>query len=373
MGIESDQVVYEYLSRVGDVAQQRQLPSATRMRLVAGLRDEIDRRRAKAVVDSPTAVRRIISRMGTPDEVVTAASTGTSGSSGSEGAARGAEGNGGATPGKPGSEPATAAVPAQRAGDRAQRAKNVLRRAVPRPRPAGGPTAAPAGPSAPHQAGMDELGDSADQPDWWRVDGSPFGVGDSVPGFIGGVEIPELLKAPPSKDAQDGNDAEGAEGVDGPGGKAAGSSVPGARTVPQADGAPAAVEAGAGKSGSATRRRLPRLPSGGWSNPLLLVAAGLLVVGAVLGNLFALFLGWVIVYASRRLTQAEIKWAVIVLPGLALTGGAVWLWGRTEERWGTPIADGTMSDAVAETWPWVVRAAAVASALFLIWRSQRPR
>ncbi|WP_406469453.1 hypothetical protein OH738_22345 [Streptomyces hirsutus] len=376
MGIESDQVVYEYLSRVGDVAQQRQLPSATRMRLVAGLRDEIDRRRAKAVVDSPTAVRRIISRMGTPDEVVTAASTGSSGfpgSSGSEGAARGAEGNGGATLGKPESEPATAAVPAQRAGDRAQRAKNVLRRAVPRPRPAGDPTAAPAGPSAPHQAGMDELGDSADQPDWWRVDSSPFGVGDSVPGFIGGVEIPELLKAPPSKDAKDGKDADGADGPGGKGGKVAGPSVPGARTAPQADGAPAAVEAGAGKSGSATRRRLPRLPSGGWSNPLLLVAAGLLVVGAVLGNLFALFIGWVIVYASRRLTQTEIKWAVIVLPGLALTGGAVWLWGRTEERWGTPIADGTMGDAVAETWPWAVRAAAVASALFLIWRSQRPR
>ena len=59
MGIESDQVVYEYLSRVGDVAQQRQLPSSTRMRLVNELRGEIDRRRAKAPVDSPAAVRRI--------------------------------------------------------------------------------------------------------------------------------------------------------------------------------------------------------------------------------------------------------------------------------------------------------------------------
>ncbi|MBO4260440.1 HAAS signaling domain-containing protein, partial [Streptomyces griseorubiginosus] len=69
MGIESDQVVYEYLSRVGDVAQQRQLPSATRMRLVSELRNEIDRRRAGGTADSPAAVRRIISRLGTPDEV----------------------------------------------------------------------------------------------------------------------------------------------------------------------------------------------------------------------------------------------------------------------------------------------------------------
>ena len=43
VGIESDQLVYDYLSRVGDLAQQRGLPSATRMRLVSGLRAEIDR------------------------------------------------------------------------------------------------------------------------------------------------------------------------------------------------------------------------------------------------------------------------------------------------------------------------------------------
>ncbi len=32
-----------------------------------------------------------------------------------------------------------------------------------------------------------------------------------------------------------------------------------------------------------------------------------------------------------------------------------------------------MNDAISETWPWVVRGAAVASALFLVWRSQRRR
>jgi hypothetical protein len=42
-------------------------------------------------------------------------------------------------------------------------------------------------------------------------------------------------------------------------------------------------------------------------------------------------------------------------------------------RWGTPIAEGHMNAAVSETWPWVVRGAAVASALFLVWRSQRSR
>ena len=63
----------------------------------------------------------------------------------------------------------------------------------------------------------------------------------------------------------------------------------------------------------------------------------------------------------------------MILPGLSLTAGLVWLWGRNEGRWGEPIAQGHMNDAIAETWPWVVRGAAVASALFLVWRSQRRR
>ncbi|MFF9487056.1 hypothetical protein [Streptomyces sp. NPDC014676] len=341
MGIESDQVVYEYLSRVGDVAQQRQLPSAARMRLVAELRDEIDRRRAKAVVDSPAAVRRIISRIGTPTEVVTAAED-TSAAAAPPAAVpvqREREGGAGAR------EDARAGA---REDARADRPKGVLRRLVPRPRPVagasdGGPAPADV-PSPPHRAGTDELGDSATQPDWWRVDNSAFGIGDEVPGFVGGVEIPELLKPPPAREKEE-TPAEPA-------------------AVPEAEEEPAA---------SRRRRFLPRLPSGRWSNPLLLLAAGLLVAGTVIGDWRALLLGWLIAYASRRLTQAEIKWAVVILPGLALAGGVVWLWGRTAGRWGTPIAEGHMNAAISETWPWVIRAAALTTALFLVWRSQRRR
>jgi hypothetical protein len=61
------------------------------------------------------------------------------------------------------------------------------------------------------------------------------------------------------------------------------------------------------------------------------------------------------------------------LPGLAVAAGFVWLWGRSDGRWGDPIAEGQMNDAVGATVPWVVRGAAVASALFLVWRSQRQR
>ncbi|MEU0674935.1 hypothetical protein ABZ330_18960 [Streptomyces sp. NPDC006172] len=322
MGIESDQVVYEFLSRVGDVAQQRQLSSATRMRLVSDLRNEIDKRRAKSPVDSPAAVRRILDRLGSPDDLVAAAA--------------------GGVPRAP-EEPAAPSVPVQRdregaSEDAAPAPPGRFRRVVPRPRqkPDAAPSA-PDAPSPPHRAGAHELGGGVESPDWWRRrESSPFDLGDEVPGFVGGVEIPDMLKPPPPRQTE----KEQAEEVE----------------------APVAEP----------RRRLAPLPRGGsWNNPLLLLAAGCLVAGAVAGSWLALIVGWLIAYASRRLTERETKWAVMVLPGLAVVSGVVWLWGRTEGRWGEPIADGHLNDAIQETFPWVVRGAAVASALFLVWRSQR--
>ncbi|MFB8176233.1 hypothetical protein ACFC8N_09150 [Streptomyces sp. NPDC055966] len=356
MGIESDKVVYEYLSRVGDIAQQRQLPSSTRMRLVSELRNEIDRHRARVTVDSPAAVRRILDRLGSPDDVVEAAG-GTSGGAG----------------GMP--QPPAAAVPVQpaprvrkrppkpAAGDGAGGAAEGagrpkgLRRVVPRPRSRPRPAdPGPEGPSVPREAPSSparpgpayDFGDDLPQPEWWRTGDTPFsGAGtDSVPGFVGGVEIPEMLRRPQKETAAEESKKE----------------------QEAEEEAPEAAE----EDASAGRRRLlPLGPAAGWTNPLLLLAAAALVAGAVLGNWFALLLGWVIAYGSRRLTAAETKTAVMILPGAAVAAGLVWLWGRQDGRWGQPIAQGHMGDAVAGTWPWVVRGAAVASALFLVWRSQR--
>ncbi|WP_225834037.1 hypothetical protein [Streptomyces sp. NK08204] len=364
MGIESDQVVYEYLSRVGDIAQQRQLPSATRMRLVSELRNEIDRHRAKVTVDSPAAVRRILDRLGTPDEVVAAAG-GTPGPP----SAMGTPGPTGITRPTGASRAPSTAVPAQPApAERERKPKperpdllKGLRRVVPRPRPAepDPPAVRPDAPSPPHLAAAHELGDSVTQPDWWRVEsGSPLGfgtAGDAVPGFVGGVEIPELLRRPQKETkAAEERPADGMEKSPDP--------VPAAQPDPAAS-SPRRLSPG---------RLLPR-PAAGWTNPLLLLAAAALLAGAVLGKWFALGLGWLIAWGSRRLTPAETKWAVVILPGLSVTAGLVWLWGRNTGRWGAPIAQGHMGDALAGTWPWMVRGAAVASALFLLWRSQRRR
>ncbi|MBT2391156.1 hypothetical protein J7E87_17395 [Streptomyces sp. ISL-1] len=337
MGIESDQLVYDYLSRVGDLAQRHQLPSNTRMRLVSSLRNEIDRQRAKFGSDSPAAVRRILGRIGTPDEIVAAASQ--------DGPPEGSQAL---------AAPRTA-VPEQR-----------VRRRIPRPRKsaaAGQPDApqAATGASPPHLAGMDELGPSGSEPDWWRIQPGPFGAGESVAGFVGGVEIPEILKPPPStKDLATAESEDQDDKYEYEYGYEA-----------EADDA---VEADA-----APRRWRPRLrrrteaaaARPALANPFLLLAAGLLVVGAVLGSWLALVGGWLLAYASRRLSRAEAKWAVLGLPGAVVAGALVWLWGRVNGRWGEPVPQDGMRDALAGTWPWVVKGAAVASALFLVWRARR--
>jgi hypothetical protein len=66
-----------------------------------------------------------------------------------------------------------------------------------------------------------------------------------------------------------------------------------------------------------------------------------------------------------------VKWAVVGLPGAVVAGGLVWLWGRLTGRWGEPIPEEGMREAIAGTWPWVVKGAAVASALYLVWRARR--
>ncbi|OEJ95678.1 hypothetical protein [Streptomyces thermolilacinus] len=296
MGIESDQLVFDYLSRVGDLAQQRQLPSKARMSLVASLRDEIDRQRGDGGggADSPVEVRRILARLGSPDAVVSAVR------------------DGGLN------------VPGQRTPD------------APEPRD---PDAGP-------------------EPDWWSV----------VPGFKGGVEVPELLAPPKPKDPPAEAPPEpprrrglrallpsAAPPAEKPepasGGKRLARILLGKREKPEAE-APPAVS-----------RKL--------GDPVLLLAAACLVLGTVTGSWPALAAGWLLAYATRRLTRTQAKWGVLFLPGAVAAGSAVWLWGRLDGRWGDPIAPGAFTQAVSETWPWTLRAAALATAAYLFWQARR--
>ncbi|WP_330297113.1 hypothetical protein [Streptomyces sp. NBC_00503] len=328
MGIESDHLVYEYLSRVGDLAQRRQLSSGDRMRLVSGLRDEIDRRRAKYEPETPAAVRRILERIGTPEEVLDTLS-----------------------PQPPRWSPAAAdpgpAVPAQREPGR------LRRRQVPPPRPERAPEPAP-----PHLAGLDELGAGEKmEPDWWRMApgaaGSSGSPGSSVEGFAGGIEIPDLFKEPEPDESAGGPDPAPSQAPERP------TLVRFLRERRRA----AKADAAAVADPPAAARPKPHL--------FLLLAALVLAAGAVSGHWLLLAAGWLLAYASRVLGPTERKLVVFGLPGAVFATAVVWVWGRLEGKWGAPLADGAMGGTFHDMWPWLVRGAAVASALYLVWRSRR--
>lgn len=451
MGIESDQLVFDYLSRVGDLAQQRGLSSGARMRLVAELRAQVD----AAKPDTVPGVRRVLARLGTPEAVVTAAGGGApapltpqaaaeplarpglrdklGGAArrfGTGGAGGGAGGNTGGGPGVPGEAGGSAAPGPQdagpaRSGDPARNGGPArggglpglpglgeglrgLAGKVPAPRdgkrrssrarePEPPPTASP-----PHLAGFDELGDStvafgegADEPDWWRVEDGPLGPyvsyepGETVPGFVGGIEIPEIRERPPGeredgplsleKGEREADDAEDADAEAGGehGEEAAEAPRTGvlARVLPRvlawrrqpAASEPAAPEPYAEEPEPAEYVRAARPPL----SPVLLLAVLLLVAGAVLGSWLALAGGWALAYTSRRLPRGEARFAALGVPGVIVGGLVVWLWGRVDGRWGEPIADGQLGHELTGVLPVVVRVAAVASALFLVWRMRR--
>ncbi|WP_329443444.1 hypothetical protein OG906_15855 [Streptomyces sp. NBC_01426] len=338
MGIESDQLVYEYLSRVGDLAQRRQLPSGDRMRLVSGLRDEIDRRRAKYEPETPAAVRRILERIGTPEEVLDTLGTLSRPASASSAAA--------ARP-DPAPEPAPA-VPTQRTGLR--------RKAAPPPRPAEN--------VPPHLAGLEELGDGGDaEPDWWRLSpGGPGGFGGpQVEGFAGGIEVPDLFKDPEEDEAPAGA-APHSKQPPGPPESRTRTLVRFLRDRREKRKAAAAEPAPAAEAVAVARPK---------PHAFLLLAALVLVVGAVTGYWLLLLGGWLLAYASRVLGPTERKAVVFGVPGAVFAGAVVWLWGRGDGRWGDALAGDQMSGVFQDMWPWLARIAGVASALYLAWRARR--
>ncbi|MFI9295835.1 hypothetical protein [Streptomyces gardneri] len=352
MGIESDQLVYDYLSRVGDLAQQRQLPASDRMQLVSTLRNEIDRRRATYGEESPAAVRGILGALGTPDEVVERAEDRPSGTGG----AAGAGGAGGTSVPAPRSKAAKAPKPPKASRKSGRTPANPAANPSARPAPSSPPSPSPAVPP-PRDGDMD--------PDWWRTDATratDIDVTEGLPGFVGGIERPDLFE-PPAPEAED-EEFEDEEAAPGRWRRAA-RVVLRRRTAPAHD---PDLETEEEAEGTAEAPARPRL-----ANPFVLLAALLLIGGAVFGSLIALAVGWLLAYASRRLTPGEVKGAVLVIPGLAAATGIVWLWGRVEGRWGEAVAPGgeAMGAAISETWPWVLRGAAVASALFLVWRSRK--
>ncbi|CAM5626192.1 Integral membrane protein OS=Streptomyces rimosus subsp. rimosus (strain ATCC / DSM 40260 /JCM 4667 / NRRL 2234) OX=1265868 GN=SRIM_024640 PE=4 SV=1 [Streptomyces rimosus subsp. rimosus] len=425
MGIESDQLVFDYLSRVGDLAQQRGLSSGARMRLVAELRAQVD-----VALDTVPGVRRVLSRLGTPEAVVEAAggsgpppSPGPSGAAEPQprpglrdklgGAARllgtgGAGGTSGTnggdaphTPPSPGDQHPTPAKPTGPTLPNLSALGEGLREGlrgritgkIPAPRdgkrrpgrdrePEPPPTASP-----PHLAGFDELGDGSAEPDWWRVQEDPYGPygpGETVPGFVGGIEIPEIRERPPGERAdgplslekgeRDGDDdaedaAEEDDEAGGEYGEEAAEAPRGVlpRVLARWRRSGAAPEPYAEEPEAVEYAPVARAPL----SPVLLLAGapagggrgdrGLARARRRLGDRVHL--------AAAAPPRGEVRGAGGAGSDRRRAGGVAVGPGRW--WWGDPIAEGQLGHELTGVLPVVVRVAAVASAVFLVWRMRR--
>ncbi|MEE1929628.1 hypothetical protein V1J52_15790 [Streptomyces sp. TRM 70351] len=363
MGIESEKLVFDYLSRVGDLAHGTTMTAAERARLVGELRTGIDRMRSPGGTESAAEVRRILRSFGRPEDVVAAAdSTGAL-----------------PEPRPPG--------PLGRRGGPGRRGRwrgpspGASAQAVPAPSPATGSEVPDSGASPPHLAGLDELSAAGQDLEWWRDGPVTETGGGEVPGFTGGIEVPEMLR-PPGKDGEPRRllppQSPGAQSADARSAREQDAAPPAAveQEAPRADAAPPArrrrlrrLRRAAGNV-EEKAAKVPGIPRAG--GPVELLAALALVAGTVTGSFIALGAGWLLAWWSPRLQLAERKWAVLGMPGTVAGAAVVWLWGRAGGRWGEPIAEGGMREVLDETYPWLVRAAALASALFLLWRARRP-
>ena len=378
MGIESDQVVYDYLSRVGDLAQATSLTAAERARLVSGLREAIDTRRGGAppsgtsVRGEASAVKKILNGIGSPDEVVRRAvhngvprpSDGRAGRGGGEESYAG--GGGPSVPAQsgppPGERPGAgdgAAEGRWRFGDWAGTGS----------RAAGG-----AGTGAGTGAGGGGGGDGwtrsgpGVRPDLdglpgWRADFEPDFLGVDVPGAGGAVPGRRDPEADP--EAEDGDEAPPEAAV--PLSKKRVAAGPPRRSLlRRLIGPPPPVMVPVQPAVVAVpRSRLPLVES---------LATLVLAASAVLGLWYVAAVGWLLAYTGRRIGRQAAHFAGLWLPLLVACGAGYWLYQQAHGQPAAhPLTDAQFQAATRSAISVGLRAAAGCSAAFLAWRISRRR
>ncbi|NYI07653.1 HAAS signaling domain-containing protein [Allostreptomyces psammosilenae] len=402
MSVEGDKLVYDYLSRVADLARG-ELPPDRRIRLVARLREEIDG--ALGPTPSTGAVRRVLGRLGEPEAVVRREATGGGGAGAAEGfdpaplrpqpVDNGGGGGGGEQPSprrRPGGLGGALRLPRQSSGPRERGADDAGAAPAepadaPRlPAQAGEPSAGPS-PSLPFGEAGPEPGGGArwDSVTWAealkagklgpivpQTELDPTQPGEarllptSMPGVVGGLIVPaanpvkdDVPEKPGDQGTPAGKDAADQAKDGAPAGRRPG---PGRRLARAVFGA---GRRGGGASGEAAGPR--RLFLTEW------LAVGLLVAGAVWPAVVLSFGGWVLAYLSTSLRVWEARAASIGVPLLTVGGAAALYWARTTGRLGEVYTEAQADAYVQAAMSTVPRVAAVLSAIFLLWRITRGR
>lgn len=332
MSVQAEQLVYDFLSRVGDAAHGVLSPTA-RLRFVSELRSRIDAERARTVNESVADVRSLLSRLGDPELLVRAE------------ASRGG-----------------APVPSQAPSGEAVRplsgpaipAPPVAAVPVPEPtrldQPPTRPGPAEARPaSVPRATAVEDIFDVPAVP----VDDEPAlpGVEDTLPG-AGGASIPPITdQAAPPGLLQVPNDPDAwpeptSEVI-----------VP-AVTSPRRWSLPAAFgRLDAGFIAAHKREAL---------------ATVVLFAGGVVSSIVLVVIGYAIALTSYTWSAKDKRFALIGLPALTLLVFVIGVWLEATGRWGgAPLAGSRLSGLLRDLVAVFPRVIGLLAALFFGWRLAR--
>ena len=387
MGIESDQLVYDYLSRVGDLAQATTLTAAERARLVTGLRQAIDDRREGSSAGSQrtekAAVQKILTGIGSPADVVRQAVH-----SGVQEVVPGAPTSAGArTPGRTGA-PSVPVQPPAPPGGGSYDSGSYDRGSY----DSGSYDGSYDGGYSGGYTGGSQDGAGSGPDDWWRAAGDDPGDGLDGPRPIG-MSLGELpgWRAVYAPDFLDPDADERAARI--PEQRQQGPDAPG-DLLP---GDPAEQPDGEGEAGGGpgVGRRLwrllrrpapaPVLPADEVEQPLPpaprpplplveTLAALVLAAAAALGLWYVALLGWFFAYSSRRLGQRVARTAALWLPLWLAVAVGLLLYARVHgQHAGRPETDAAFQSALHTAVSVWLRISAGASAAFLAWRISRRR
>jgi hypothetical protein len=345
MGIESEQLVYDYLSRVGDLAGQAQgLTAAERVRLVNDLRQTIDSQRASSSSSSARAevnsVRKILAGLGTPEQVVRRAAGGSASLS-SGPAVPMTSTSGSSTP------TATPSIPTQAPAPALEGRAEFVR--------------ADAG-SVPATGAQ-----------WWTFESG----GGGFPG-AGGVRMVQ----PPGWSGSFEGDflvPDGTAVVDPVTG------LPAAQPAAAANGTADAVPQTPAQPKSGLLRRLLGGPGGSGGSTAVAgsvprpslpfvesLATLVLVAAAVTGYWYVALLGWFFAYAGRRFGHGAGRVAALWIPGLMAAACGFWLYSRSGHTPAHPaLTNAQFATATRNAFALWLRGSAGLSAAFLAWRITR--
>ncbi len=359
VSIQADQLVYDYLSRVGDAAHGVLSPTQ-RLRFVSALRARIDAERANAENQSIALVRQLLNRLGDPETLVRAE------------ASRGPD------------------VPQAR-GVPTEVAPRTLRASMPAPRQGAGAAAGthehadmpsvPVEPTADEDArgadtavvALDQHGDeqtpSRGGSDIFDVPAVPIddeaptrpSLEDTLPG-IGGSAIPPISDQTP-----------GPRPLAAPTVQIAPAPLPPDAPLlyPDRDLAePTPVRQSRRWAPAALAGQVDAGFIAGHKREVL--AALLLFAGGVFSSIVVVAIGYAVALASATWSARDKRFALIGLPALTILVFVIGLWLQATGRWGgAPLAGARLSGQLRELVAIFPRVIGLLGALFLSWRLAR--